>query len=91
MTAIHLFQVNLRNIDLQGSCLAQAYLPYCTFTLANLRAVDFTAAQLGDSNFYGATLTQAQLPQADLNRADLQMAHLQRCNLRRANLGRAAA
>jgi uncharacterized protein YjbI with pentapeptide repeats len=86
LSGLNLFEADLRNIELQGSCLNHLYAPYSNFSLGNLRSVTLIQAELGDSSFYGTDLRQAVLREIGLGRADLRTADLQGANLQGANL-----
>lgn len=86
LTGAELFEVDLRQIDLQGSCLDESYIPYGNLSGAKLGGASLIKAHLGDVNLYGADLQAALLTGADLGRADLRGANLHEANLDGANL-----
>jgi uncharacterized protein YjbI with pentapeptide repeats len=86
LSELSLFEAMLANIDLSGSRLVRAYIPYANLNQANLTGADLATIELSDAQLYQAQLCQAQLPQANLSRVNLRRANLQGANLRGANL-----
>ncbi|MGV0027029.1 pentapeptide repeat-containing protein [Phormidesmis priestleyi] len=94
----------IQNLDLSGVNLRGWKLPPttvvgydpkdCTLFCANLRAVDFSEADLGETQLFGADLRLAKLrgakfDNAQLNKADFREADLSEVNLHKANLDKA--
>ena len=82
----NLFQADLAEINLSGSILRRAYLPYGNLSQANLYKTELQDAELGDIQLYQANLSEANLSGANLSRANLRHANLRHANLQKANL-----
>lgn len=81
----------LCNVDLTGSDLAGAYLPWANLTGvhlngADLARADLRASHLEGADLRGANLTGARLNGANLAGADLSASHLEGADLRGADL-----
>ena len=87
-----LVEANLRDADLGGADLEDAYLRGADLRdadlgVANLRGADLRGANLGGANLGGADLRDADLRDANLGGADLGGAYLGDADLRDADLG----
>lgn len=80
------FEANLRAIDLSGSTLIDAYLPYSNLSQANLQGLTIKVGDLGNAKLFSADLKDAVLAEANFSRADLRYACLKGANLQLANL-----
>ena len=77
---------NLREANLSGANLANAFLRQADLASANLNRANLSNTVLGDSDLSGADLSGANLSRADLDRTLLTGANLSRTNLSEANL-----
>lgn len=80
------FEANLRGIDLQGSVLIGAYLPYSNLSQSSLQKLTMEKGDFGDAKLFSSDFRDAALGGTNFSRADLRYACLIRVDLRSANL-----
>ena len=80
------FECTLCGVDLSGSTVMKAYLPYCNLSQSKLQNLVLKDGNLGDAKLFSADLSHAVLVGTDLSRADLRYVCLKGANLKSTNL-----
>lgn len=89
LSCANLFECNLQDIDLRGSDLSYAYLPYTNLSRANLEDTLLKNAELSNIRLQSAVLIRANCQQIDLSYANLCNCKLRKAVLTHANLQQA--
>ena len=80
------FECDLREIDLAGAIVDNAYLPYGNLSRANLQDLIVKCGNFGDAKLTNSNLNRAKLDDVDLSRSNLRYARLREASLRGCNL-----